>query len=215
MANTFTQLVSDSFPQANENPLSSGGNWTTETTGVFVPPQVISNNVTNTSLLGSVYNAAWYTGVSFPKDQYAEITISAAVLATSFAIAYVRATAGVDTDYNLTIGGPIGATARAFLIRRVTGTQTILVGPVTITLTLGDIFRIAVIGTTLSAFQNGVAIAGMSAITDSNISSGIPAIAVQTQTTNNDTKISKFAAGSIFAGTVSSVVLSPSTITYP
>lgn len=215
MANTFTQLATDSFPQANENPLSSGGNWTTQTTGVFVPAQVISHTVSNTSLLGSVYNAGWYTGVSFPNDQYAEITVSAAVLTTSFAIAYVRATTGVDTDYNLVISGPSGATARAFLIRRVAGVQTVLVGPVTITLTLGDIFRIAVIGTTLSAFQNGVAIAGMSAVTDSSIVSGIPAISVQTQTTNNDTEISKFAAGSVFAGTVLSVGLVPSTVTFP
>lgn len=215
MANTFTQLVTDSFLQANENPLSSGGNWTTTTTGVFVPAEVVSHQVTNTALSGSIYNAGWYTGASFPSDQYSEITVSAAVLATSFTITYVRATVGVDTDYNLIIGGPVGATARVFLVKRVTGTQTVLVGPVTITLTLGDVFRLAVIGTTLSAFQNGVAIAGMSAVTDAVISSGIPALSVQTQTTNNDAEISKFAAGSVFAGTVVSVGLVPSTVAYP
>ena len=215
MANTLTQLAVDTFVRANENPLSGGGTWTANTTsGIIVPAQLVSNAVESTVNNATDHACGWYTGISWPNDQYCDVTLGALVLNSDFVGPMVRATSGVDTRYFLAIGGPVGPTAIAYLIKKISGAQTILVGPNTITATLGDVFRIAVIGTTLSAFQNGSAISGMSAVTDSGISSGNAGIFVSAGSIVQAT-VTHFDGGSVYAGTVSSVGLSPSTVTYP
>jgi hypothetical protein len=75
MAFSFTQLASDNFQRADENPLSQGGNWSASSfTSFFVPSQVLSNLAASTS--NAHPSCSLYTGVVFPNDQYAEITVA-------------------------------------------------------------------------------------------------------------------------------------------
>lgn len=213
MANTFTQIVVDSFPQADENPLSSGGNWSTTTATGLIPAQVVGHLAESTGS-PSNHGQAWYTGTSFPNDQYAEITINTLATSAEYAAVGVRAINGVDTLYAVVVGGPVGASTVVYLLKRVAGVQTVLVGPVTVTGAARDVYRISILGTALSVTKNGSAVAGMTNITDATLSTGVPAMFLQAATPANAT-VSKFAAGNIFTGTVSSLSLSSSAVAYP
>src|SRR5271170_2267843 len=68
----FTQLASDNFTRANENPLSQGGNWSLGTGG-FVPLQLLGNLVEGSALGFDCFET--YTGVGFPYNNYAQITV--------------------------------------------------------------------------------------------------------------------------------------------
>jgi hypothetical protein len=191
----FTQTVVDTFSQANENPLSSGGKWTSATTaGSIVPAQLISNTVQTTNVgAGGNHAQAWYTGASFPNNQYAEITASADP-ASGFISVGVRGTSGVDTSYHAAIGGPLNGTTTIYIVLRQAGVQTVLVGPMVVTGAVGDVYRLAALGSTISVYQNGVLVGS---IVDTTLTTGIPSLFVQAVTTAASATITKFAAGSV------------------
>jgi hypothetical protein len=193
---TFTQTVVDTFSQADENPLSSGGKWASVTTsGVMVPAKLVSHAVQSTNPGGGTNHAqAWYTGASFPTDQYAEITVGADA-ASSFISVGVRGINGVDTSYHAAIGGPLSTTTVIYLVLRQAGAQTVLAGPMTVTGAVGDVYRVAALGSTISVYQNGVLVAS---VVDTTLTSGIPSIFVQPPSAlPANATITKFAAGTV------------------
>lgn len=150
--------VSDTFNRSN-GPL--GANWTT-TSGTFA---ISSNTAVVTAITGS-YALAAYTGSTFGSNQYAQATFLGG--GSWGGGMCVRCSNSAVTGYIL-----FGIAGTSSLITKlVAGVATNLVtgGP---GFNIGDILRLEVTGTTITAYQNGVAILTTS---DSSISSGYPGL---------------------------------------
>jgi hypothetical protein len=148
----MSQLASDNFTRANENPLSNGGKWTimSGSTGSL---QILSNRcqpTDNTQLGGAIW-----TGLVWPNDQYSELTVQAVQSGADIRV-MVRSNSniGTNTSYFVQILG-VGASQSVKLFKDVAGTFTQLGTTQTVTVTAGDVFRCEAQGTTIRAKQNG------------------------------------------------------------
>jgi hypothetical protein len=168
------QLASDNFQRANENPLSGGGNWVS---GFGDQPlQIVSNLV---EAAGNFYNYQLYNGgLAWSSDQYSSARI-ANCLANAFVAVQVRqqGSAQPDTCYQLEPAGPLGPNTLIYLMKRISSAQTIF-AQLRATLNIGDVITLAVSGTQLSAYINGVFLPG-SSVKDSSITGGYPGIVCQ------------------------------------
>lgn len=190
-----TQVETDNFTRANENPLSDGGNWTAM--GGYVTGQIVSNlaqpTATNTNAV-----ALWTGGGLSSPDQYSEITINTLVGVTDIVGPVVRGALGTATSnttcYRGTVNGPLGATARLSIQKFVNGNQSDMTGLQTATINSGDKVRLSVVGTLLTLYINGVAVATTN---DSTIGSGYPGIWMFAPTGGNtsDAALSAFFGG--------------------
>lgn len=176
-----TQLVTDNFTRANENPLSQGGNWHT-VTGAGAP-QVVSNlcEPSVTTRCASYYDA----GIAWPTDQYAETKLTSDTNSVSFLGPLVRQATGADTCYEVVAEGPLNATGVLFLVKRIAGAQTTL-HTATVTLAANDIIRLTVTGSVLTVQQNGTTLSAFTT-TDAAIASGKPGIVIQSTVIANVT----------------------------
>jgi hypothetical protein len=160
-----TQLASDNFNRANENPLSNGGNWT-DSSGAY---QVVSNTAQPNFSGGDQW--AYYSGVSWPNDQYSECAVtctggvSGAVQGFGPGVRLLASTS-TKTGYWFTIDHSSPANATLSYINAGTFTT---VDVRTLSFTDGDLFHLEVQGTTLRLFQNG---SQVYSVTDGNLSSG-------------------------------------------
>lgn len=169
----FTQLAADTFIRANENPLSGGGNWLV--IGPSQPCQLVSNAVEN-NVAGNICFQAYSGGITWPNDQYSEITLHSLVDINSFLGAHVRQSSTLQTSYRAVVQGPFGTGAMLFVDKYVNGIQTEFPGsPFMFTANVGDKLRIAVVGSKLAVYLNGVLIPNTS-FTDTSIVSGLPGI---------------------------------------
>jgi len=171
-----TQVI-DTFHRANG---SIGSNWT-QVAGTWT---IASNQATITN--DATYSFAAYTGSSFTVNQYATITIGSIV--GSFPAAGVRMSSSVKTGYfceEADTGSPV-----ITIGKYVAGSATGLATSAAIVVNPGDVVTCQVVGTTISAFQNGVLEA---TATDSSITSGSPGMF---GLNNGETlTFAKFAAG--------------------
>ena len=189
-----TQLAVDTFWRIDENPLSDGGNWTANiTSGTIVPAQLVSDTAQSTATTYQA-NAVW-TGLTWPNDQYAEITLSALVDVNSFAYADVRASVSDDTRYRIAVQGPFGSSAVFYLAKRVAGSQTIL-GTLNGAVSANDTIRLAIQGSTITVYQNGVLLSALTT-TDSSIASGSAGFGLQVAATLVDAAVSLWIAGTL------------------
>lgn len=190
MANTYTQLAVDTFQRADENPLSDGGLWSTA--AGFSAMKLVSHLAEGSTFASCLSD---FSGVSWPADQYAEMIWSAGNL-------------GPALRFNGT---------SAYVLEVVSGSQwwitirpadTILVTGAAQTLSAGDVLRLEIVGTTINSYRNGTLIV---TIVDATLASGTPGIWAN----NPSGQASQWDGGSIYAGTVSSIGLVPSSVTYP
>lgn len=184
----FTQLVIDSFTRANENPLNPA-HWSTP--AGFAAMQLVSNAAEPSSIASAC--AADYTGVPAPADQYAEITIGNVITANDDVSAIVRQTG--TFGYFADVVGPLGAGAQIVLVV-VNHSGQFTLGTFTGAVNIGDIIRIVAIGTSISVYQNGVLVPGLS-VTDATVVAGSFGIGANCPATLSNATITKFAAGSV------------------
>jgi hypothetical protein len=112
-------LATDDFNRADAG---LGANWTTITTSS--DPQIRSNVVEDLAVAGASANAL-YTGISWPDDQYASLTIL--TLNTGNlreASVWLRTITAAVTGYVCTANGPLGASVQLRIRRFNAGAAT-------------------------------------------------------------------------------------------
>ena len=186
-------LGSDPGTGADANPI--GGNWTPiATVGPTNVAQRLSNLIKGTTLANSA--DSYWNAASFPADQWASI-ITAVTSTNGFTGPEVRMNmSGVWTQYHTQWGGGNLGTGQPFVIqKKIAGTSTTLFNSIAtnLTVSVGDNLMLAVNGTTLLAYYNGICIA---AVTDSSIASGAAGFELF-----NDSVVANAAIGSWSGGT--------------
>lgn len=178
-----TQLKSDTFVYANGDLHTDNANWVYGA-GTF---QVSANKVFASS---ASISSAYRSDQIWPNDQFSEVTaVVTGTAATQNGGPAVRIAAGATTFYGVQY-----ASATFALIKEVAGTLTSLGTNASFPVT-GDVIRLQVVGNSLTVFKNGVAVTGMTNITDNSIVSGNAGIwGVGNSTTNG---YSAWDAGSV------------------
>jgi hypothetical protein len=160
----FVQTASDNFTRANG---AIGGNWTASVGGAVILSNTAAAAVPSSGA-GNRNNLFW-SAQSFPNDQYADGVI-ASVTTGAFAGPVVRGSAGGEHGY-ICLVPPTGVSG-SVIVQQAPTNLSILVLP-GITPQIGDVFRIAAVGTLISVYQNG---AFLGSIVDSSLVSGAPGI---------------------------------------
>lgn len=183
----MSTLASDDFNRANTATL--GANWT---------PQNASNRFwqvsSNTAIPNSYANdtGEWYSGITWPNDQWSQCTCNVGSTASAGVGPAVRHNAAT-TRYRL-----VASTAGSNnfeLGKEVSGSFT-LIWDRTSAFTSGNTVRLEAQGTTLRAFNNGVQIGANS--TDSSIASGPAGIIYSS--TDSGSSVDNWSGGD-FSGT--------------
>jgi hypothetical protein len=185
---------SDSFTRANTGVNGGlGSDWTSMHNYL----EILSNKVT-TSTTGT--NCAYYVATAtanFTDDQEAQIVVSG--LSSSDRVSpMVRMDSG--TGYSLFCDGQAGSNRR---LTKITGsTSFTTIGTVDIVPVNGDTVKIKAVGTTISAYINGVLI---DSVTDSSYTTGQPGIMYRRSGTGGS-QIDDFNAADVATGlTITSV----------
>ena len=172
-----TQVVSDNFNRANENPISTNG-WTDS--GAADKLQLLTNTVQPTSFVSGVDAYAIRNNWTSGDDQYsqAEVTVVGTGANSGFGVVVRHSpTAATVTFYRLVMASNGGWE----LCRFVAGAKTsILTG--TATYAAGTALGLLIQGATLSCWYGGVQI-GTNKI-DANILIGVPGLAYSTESTS-------------------------------
>lgn len=189
------QLAVDTFQRANENPLSNGGVWTAFPS---FPLQIVSDVVTQIG--GTSGGYALYTGMSWPRSQYSEITLGAGdSVNNAYYVLYVRADIASGTAAGAfnniaeaLIPTALGVSGTALLRVYIQGNYTNVVSA-TVTPVLGDVWRYAAVGNVFTLTQNGTTVATWTPTTDYPYE-GIPGFGVY-DAGNVAVHITKWAGG--------------------
>lgn len=157
----MTQLATDNFNRA-DSPSGLGANWTTPAGNTAFP--LVSNEANFGTNAASTFNS-YYNAVSFPADQYSQAAVGTfrVTSASEGGGPSVRANSGTSNVYVVACN-----TSATLLVKFVGGSATAL-GSAAASAT-GDVLKLAVSGTSLQAYKNGVSIVGP--ITDATLSSG-------------------------------------------
>jgi len=162
-------LVSDNFNRANGG---LGSNWTTwNPSGGDLPLTIASNQCTCAH--DANQHGGTRTAESYANDQYSQVEIVSVAL-NAWVGVVVRDNGTVGQNHYLAIAFNNGGTPEIDLYKRVAGTFSFLQGSGgSFNIAGGDVFRLSVIGTTLTVSLNGVA---RITKTDSTFANGKPGI---------------------------------------
>jgi hypothetical protein len=190
----LTQLASDNFQRPNESPLASPP-WARDSFGQ-AGLQIISHLAQGTATFTDCTEI--YTGVSLPNDQYASATLGAGIAGNANLVLGVRM---VDNG-NPALQMPgyftrVSGTGNGGTWTIEDGTGGVLANGSGLTVNTGDVFVLAVIGTTLYALQNGVQ---FGSVTNAAHSSGSVILTCSTGASANAVQISNFACGKASTG---------------
>lgn len=155
--------ASDDFNRADSSTL--GANWTSHGSDM---PQVIGNQAGSKS--GSSISGAYWTADTFGGDQFSEVVIPAIPASACWVGVTVRE---IGTSGYLLIAFNNAGTLEMRIYREDAGSYTQLQGN-NVSFAPGDVMRLEVLGTTLTAKLNGVSV--MTPPTDSTYASGAPGI---------------------------------------
>lgn len=178
------QLASDNFQRG-----SLGANWTQASHGGMT----IASNVAVPATTGAVDGAS-YNAITWPNDQYSEVTAGTGFKAGAganfiFPLCRVGGTPAAPTYYVAFVEN----SGTVFIEKTVAGTTTNLTNPaITITVNDGDVYRLEVVGTTITFYQNGIPIQSQ---TDASITSGPAGMGSQAAATASLAPISLWAGG--------------------
>src|ERR1035437_2955559 len=164
----FNQLAADNFNRANEIPIASP--CVPNTVAGYGTLNLISDAVEVNNFV--VQGCALYSGITWPNDQYSQFTNVHTDTGKTVAC-YVRYSTTADTGYAL-FNLPGGAGFQ--LGKDIAGVFTQLAVNATPAAN-GDVMTLAEVGTTLTAFKNGVQIL---TATDSSIASGSAGMYINT-----------------------------------
>ena len=192
MGFVFTQTASDNFQRANEEPLNPA-NWTINSVSGGDLAIVSHLCVAEVAL---TTGTEYYTGVSFPENQYAKCTIDQFQSGNSVIELWILAALDESKGYELVLTANGDGTSSLELVST-PGGHTATGAPFIVA--MGDTMAIGFIGSTVYAFYNGVQVLSLAA--DGSSTSGDPGLTIVFSSTQSDTSISLFSAGSISSGT--------------
>ena len=160
--------------------------------------------------IGSVNSKDLHTfwnAVAFTNDQYSQVRIAGGLApSTQYAIVLVRASGvgdAADNNYAFATDGASGL-GHTDLSKNINGTQTILRNFAT-TFAAGDVMKMAVVGSLITCYKNGVSIGTYS---DASLASGSPGVGMYGSTVTID----DWEGGSIGAQVpVATLAVSPAT----
>lgn len=195
---TLTPLASDNFQRANENPLSQGGNWSVDSHN-DAPLQIVSEVCESTASF--VEGAELYTGgISIPNDQYASVTVGTFANNGPGLVVGVRIT---DNGSNyISLPGYeffFEATVQNWSVRY---EDNVILSGSGFTASPGDVFTIAVVGTTIYVFHNSTQLGSVS---NSSVSSGINLLAFGGGGNVDEAQATNFVIGSASVATTYSI----------
>jgi hypothetical protein len=162
--------ASDDFNRADGG---LGANWlvSPDTTDDPTTLAIVSNQVKTSD--GAHNSGSIWVGSAASDDQYAQLTIEALPGASNWLAVGVRMSGNGKNQY-IVIAYNNAGTYVLQLFKRIGGVYTSLGGEVWPSPIVGDVIKLAVIGNSLTAYQNGVPIVGA---TDSDLTWGQPGIA--------------------------------------
>lgn len=159
-------LATDNFTRANESPLSQGGNWSNpgslffQLTGNVALPVDASND-----------DHSWYTGVAFPDDQYASVTLnSPGAWPAEAGIGVMLRFADANNLYRI-----VTDTTEVAVAKQQSGAYSLITTRAT-TFATGDVLRAEIQGTTLRVFKNGVQLGADIADGATTLAAGSPGL---------------------------------------
>lgn len=185
-AGIYTKLAEDTFQRPDENPINPAV-WTTGT--VFEALSIQSHLCDSVDAIAhSGDGFAIYSAVSFPANQYGEITLAAL---ENGAFAYIACRTNLlGQGYAVACSGPLGSpSGELTLLNDVT-----VLGDVVLTLNIGDKVRLECFGTNITVKVNGRQVIS---VTDSTTASGTVGVNISPFVLVTDSSISHFEAGSI------------------
>lgn len=191
MSLTLTQTASDNFTRANENPLAHPP-WTQNSTNAL---QVVSNLCETTSVSSGEFEI--YSGTTLAANQYAGATFGAApALNDSALYIFIRdqfsSSAELTADcYALAL--ICDGTSSSLTLYACNGSPTAIASLSSLTVSSGDVWDLAAVGSTLYIVQNGTI---LTSVTDATWASGsYSALGIQANTALTDIQLSLFSIG--------------------
>jgi hypothetical protein len=177
-----TQLAADTFQRANEVPLSNGGKWILPGVG-YAQTNLTSNKAVGTSI-GTNSKALWNAFLN--ADAYSQATIG-----TIGANSSVLVQAREDTSGNFYI---LNVTPTAWSLSVIyTASVVVALSSGNRAFAPGDTIGIAVAGSTIQAFHNGVLI---STVADSTLTTGHVGFGQFDSVSVNNVSVSSWSGGS-------------------
>ena len=181
-ASPYTQLASDNFTRANENPLSNGGNWTALPGDCNL--QVVSDLAESASTGSNC--GAYYSGVSPNANQYSAVTVPT----LGGTVAVLLRAASSSNHYEIFANNGFSNTSIT-TSRVVSGTYHQINQVTGINMTAGQVLLAQISGSTITVFVNGVQVDQQ---TDSSLASGNIGFQIFSSSPG-DTTVSNWAGG--------------------
>lgn len=150
----MTVLATDDFNRADG---SLGASWTT--ISAQDSPQIVGNLVQD-SATGAVVAASLYTAITWPNDQYSQVSVQAATALGRVVGAVCRGNVDARNYYTAQLTGPLsiagtaGVSCRLFRISA--GVTASIATSTLLTAIVGSTVRCEARGTTIRAFVDGV-----------------------------------------------------------
>jgi len=189
MSITLTQTFQDTFQRTNENPLSDSGNWSGKVANWTGGNLQVVSNVCELTTASNTRDSQINVGGTSASNQYASFTFAAAPNFSNDAGATLFVRGSSSSTYELYVAYT-QTTARLYSPGALLLTMTGL------TINSGDVWVLAVIGTTLYVIQNGTQVGST---TDSTLASGQTALGGTTlgsgAGSDSDIQFSNFASG--------------------
>lgn len=182
----YDNFTRGSYPQ---NPMTGSG-WT------VVDLKVQSAGIVEATTTG-VSGTALYTGITWPNDQYSTITFgSNGVPSNTYPALYVRSDIAFNNAYQLVFNGDSNV---VYFQKYVSGTPSQLGANLSATPSAGDVWALGVVGSTLTAYQNGVSVGTR---TDTDIISGTPGFGIffYGVATSSTTTVTSWRGGALVNG---------------
>lgn len=163
----FNQLFNETFSGPDANPIDPA-KWTTAVGGIAF--QQLSHFLVNAD--ATLACNANYTGVAVPANQYVDVTIHNAANGSDCEIV-LRANADQTEAYVFYVDSNGDGTADSALVSYVGGNPTELFDFGTISFVADDVFRFAILGTTLFGYRNGTL---LGSVVNADHASGLPGL---------------------------------------
>jgi hypothetical protein len=208
MSFVYTTLASDSFHRANENPVNPAV-WSAGSLGVTTPCQIVGNELEPVDAAGS----AFYTGITWPANQWAEVQVDACQFSDNNDYASViltlNTTMADDSYYAFEVDGPLGAECNVSIFSQSGSGYTLYLGtapggPGTgdaiIPLFAGDTIRMELFNNFLSGYviHSGVSTQVLAPVQGNVVAqAGLPGIVLYEDTQASDAQVSNFGGGLI------------------
>jgi hypothetical protein len=189
MSLTLTPLQSDSFQRANVSPLAAP--WALDEDNDFAF-QILSDVCVPQAPNDECAQFFTYAGGT-PNDQYCSATLAAALGASSFLMIKIRTTDNGGQWVGLPGYRLYVTSAGGWHVYQDNGTQTSLLNGSGLTISAGDVYTLAAVGTTIYAYQNGNL---LGSVVDTTHASGQVMLGGEAVSSTSGLQISNFVMGS-------------------